>query len=226
MQLNTDYSRRVVMRPDDAPWSASPEPGVDRRRLERDGDEIARATSIVRYAPGSRFAAHVHGGGEEILVLEGVFEDEFGAYPAGTYLRSPIGSRHTPFSTVGTVLLVKLWQFEADDRTVLRMNTHAAEMMRTAMPGIREQVLHTHGEEQVRLLRFEPGAHVPAVTCRGGEEIYVIEGEFHDAHGRYAAGTWLRHPPGDVPAKDSGPGALLYVKTGHLPPRTARPHRA
>jgi quercetin dioxygenase-like cupin family protein len=125
MQLHTDYSLRVVVRPEDVAWSASPEPGVDRRRLERDGDEVARATSIVRYAPGSRFAAHTHGGGEEILVLEGVFSDEHGDYPAGTYLRNPIGTRHTPFSEPGTTLLVKLRQFDAADTTTLRLNTQS-----------------------------------------------------------------------------------------------------
>lgn len=67
----------------------------------------ARATSLVRYQPGSHFSAHEHGGGEEILVLDGVFEDEHGYYPAGSYLRNPPGSRHTPGSTEGCVIFVR-----------------------------------------------------------------------------------------------------------------------
>ena len=107
MQLNADFSQRALIRPTDSPWVASPMPGVERRMLDRIGDEVARATSIVRYAPGSHFDRHVHDGGEEILVLEGVFSDEHGDYPAGTWLRSPDGSAHQPYSETGCLIWVK-----------------------------------------------------------------------------------------------------------------------
>lgn len=87
MELNADFTQRVVIHSEDLPWKASPMPGVDRRMLDRIGDEVARATSIVRYAPGSKFSAHTHTGGEEFIVLDGVFQDEHGDYPAG-YLRA------------------------------------------------------------------------------------------------------------------------------------------
>jgi len=109
MNLNNDFSLRATDFADTAVWQPSPLPGVERRLLDRVGAEVARATSVVRYAPGSRFDAHTHGGGEEILVLEGVFSDETGDHPAGTYLRNPPGTRHAPFSEHGCVLLVKLW---------------------------------------------------------------------------------------------------------------------
>jgi anti-sigma factor ChrR (cupin superfamily) len=51
--------------------------------LERDGGEVARATSIVRYDPGARFDSHLHELGEEILVLDGTLSDEFGSYGPG-----------------------------------------------------------------------------------------------------------------------------------------------
>lgn len=98
MKLHTDFSQRVVVSSQDLPWVDSPMSGVQRRMLERDGEEVARATSIVRYAPNSYFSAHTHKGGEEFFVLDGVFSDEYGNYPAGTYIRNPVGSRHTPFS--------------------------------------------------------------------------------------------------------------------------------
>jgi len=84
MNINDDFTARIVAHAADATWSPSPLPGIDRRMLDRVGNEVARATSIVRYAPGSRFDRHVHGGGEEILVLEGVFSDESGDHAAGT----------------------------------------------------------------------------------------------------------------------------------------------
>jgi anti-sigma factor ChrR (cupin superfamily) len=113
--INADFDRRVVIDTGAQPWITSPEPGVERRPLDRVGGEVARATSLVRYAPGSSFSAHEHGGGEEFLVLEGVFDDEHGRYPAGTYVRNPPGSRHRPFTDDGCVLFVKLRQFAPDD---------------------------------------------------------------------------------------------------------------
>src|SRR5512147_2420038 len=107
MKLYADLSQRAIVFSAELPWIDSPMPGVQRRMLERDGEEVARATSIVRYAANSHFSSHTHGGGEEFLVLEGVFSDEYGDYPAGTYIRNPVGSTHTPFSQNGCTILVK-----------------------------------------------------------------------------------------------------------------------
>ena len=65
MNLNSDFSARAAVHAARLDWTPSPIPGVDRRMLDRIGDEVARATSIVRYAPHRRFAAHTHGGGGE-----------------------------------------------------------------------------------------------------------------------------------------------------------------
>src|SRR5271155_2513979 len=116
MELHSDFSRRVAVHAAQLPWVASPMAGVERRMLDRIGDEVARATAIGRYAPGSHFSAHTHGGGEEFLVLTGVFEDEHGEFPAGSYIRNPPTSRHTPGSAPGCILFVKLWQFDPADR--------------------------------------------------------------------------------------------------------------
>ena len=64
--------------------------------------------ALVRWAPGTRFTAHQHFGGEEIYVLEGALEDEHGVYPAGTWLRNPDGSSHAPWSTDGALIYVKV----------------------------------------------------------------------------------------------------------------------
>src|SRR6202163_3148780 len=125
MLINAELTERAVVETVDLPWTPSPMPGVARKMLERDGAEVARATSLVRYAAGSRFERHEHGGGEEILVLDGVLSDEQGDYPAGTYIRNPPGSSHAPFSKPGCTLFVKLRQFQADDDagTVIDTNT-------------------------------------------------------------------------------------------------------
>jgi len=92
MRINADFSKRVVIDTAAMEWEDSPMAGVQRRKLDRIGEEVARATSLVKYDPESYFSAHTHSGGEEFLVLDGVFSDEHGDYPAGTYVRNPIGS--------------------------------------------------------------------------------------------------------------------------------------
>src|ERR1700739_4046253 len=114
-------------------WTPSPIPGIDRRMLDRIGDEVARATSIVRYAPHSRFPTHTHGGGEEVLVLVGVFKDKHGVSPPGPYVRTPPASSHTPGSEPGCTIFVKLWQFDPDDRTHVRIDTRKMPFL--AAPG-------------------------------------------------------------------------------------------
>ena len=116
MLLNEDLSKRTLVNAGSLDWVPSPTQGVDRRMLFRLGAEKARATSIVRYAPGSLFPRHAHSGGEEFLVLDGVFQDETGDFPVGTYVRNPPGSSHAPGSADGCTIFVRLWQFAADDR--------------------------------------------------------------------------------------------------------------
>ncbi|PKL99726.1 MAG: cupin [Gammaproteobacteria bacterium HGW-Gammaproteobacteria-7] len=217
MQLNADFSQRALVRPDDSPWIASPMPGVERRMLDRIGDEVARATSIVRYAAGSHFSAHQHPGGEEFLVLEGVFSDERGDYPAGTYVRNPIGSQHAPFSREGCTIFVKLMQFEqADDQHVV-IDSRRAEWLPGMVPGLSVLPLHQHGTEQVALVRWAPGTRFNRHRHWGGEEILVLEGTFQDEFGDYPAGSWLRSPHLSEHQPFSAAGCLIWVKTGHLP---------
>lgn len=217
MQLNADFSQRALIRPADSPWVASPMPGVERRMLDRIGEEVARATSIVRYAAGSRFSEHQHPGGEEFLVLDGVFSDERGDYPAGTYVRNPIGSHHAPFSREGCTIFVKLMQFdEADDQPVVIDSTQA-QWRPGLVPGLQVLRLHQHGTEHVALVRWAPGTYFNAHRHWGGEEILVLEGTFQDEFGDYPAGSWLRSPHLSQHTPFSEAGCLIWVKTGHLP---------
>ena len=60
MKIAADFSERVVVHSESLEWIASPMAGVDRRPLDRVGNEVARATSIVRYAPNSHFSARIN----------------------------------------------------------------------------------------------------------------------------------------------------------------------
>jgi anti-sigma factor ChrR (cupin superfamily) len=215
--VNDDFSARVVVHTADAPWLPSPSPGVERRLLDRVGGEVARATSIVRYAAGACFDRHVHGGGEEILVLEGNFSDETGDHPAGTYLRNPPGSAHTPRTREGCVLFVKLWQFTAGDTEAVRIDTRSAPWRQGLVPGLMVLPLHGHDGIDTALVRWAPDTVFNPHSHPGGEEILVLEGVFRDEGGSYPAGTWLRSPRWSRHAPYTGhEGALIYVKVGHL----------
>lgn len=64
-------------------------------------------TALVMWPKRAKFQPHTHWGGEEIFVLEGTFQDEFGDYPEQTWIRSPHMSSHNPFSEEGCVIFVK-----------------------------------------------------------------------------------------------------------------------
>lgn len=217
MKINADFSQRVVVRPGDVPFVPSPLPGVERQMLDRIGEEVARATSIVRYAKGSRFSEHTHGGGEEFLVLEGVFSDASGDYGPGSYVRNPIGTAHAPWSALGCTIFVKLHQFDPADTTPVAIDTRAAAFLPGAVSGLSVLPLHEHGTERVALVRWAPGTRFTRHRHWGGEEILVLEGVFQDEHGHYPAGSWLRSPHLSEHTPFSHSGCLIYVKTGHLP---------
>ena len=174
MRLNADFNERVVLRPEDRDWVASPMAGVDRQMLDRIGEEVARATSIVRYAPDSYFSEHTHGGGEEFFVLEGVFSDEHGDYPAGTYVRNPPTTHHIPRSDDGCTIFVKLWQFDPGDRNQFDLDLSALDL-EPAGDGLSASVLHNDERETVAFEKLEPGAS-RSLGDAGGAEVLLLEG--------------------------------------------------
>lgn len=215
MDRNSDFTRRAVVHAADEDWIASPMPGVDRRILDRIGDEVARATSIVRYAPGSAFSSHVHTGGEEFLVLDGVFSDEHGDFPEGSYIRNPPQSSHTPGSDPGCTIFVKLWQFDLADRTHVRIDTNKMRFL----PGgnaVEIMPLFSDGREDVALERWAPGATV-SLEAPGGLELLVLDGGFVEDNDRFRRLSWLRLPKGASSAAEVGPeGARVWIKRNHL----------
>ncbi|CAM6705648.1 cupin domain-containing protein [Enterobacter kobei] len=188
--------------------------------LDRIGREQARATSLVRYAPGSKFPAHSHPGGEEILVLDGIFTENGVDYPAGRYLRSPDGSSHQPSSRDGTTIFVKLRQMSADERQPVRINTQEAANWH-GQPQRQVCPLFSGASETVQLQKLAPGERIFCAPLVGGAELILLQGEIRAPEGRYESGSWLRFPPGDMPALiATASGALFYLKTGHLSPTT------
>lgn len=218
MKLNADFSLRATVHAAKLDWVASPMVGVERRMLDRVGDEVARATSIVRYAPHSAFSAHVHTGGEEFLVLDGVFQDEHGDFAKGAYIRNPPQSQHTPRSEAGCVIFVKLWQFDPDDRTHVRIDTSEMAFVPAADRAHREVMPLFHDErEDVRLERWAPNAAIE-IAPDGGLEVLVLAGGFKAYGDGFVEQSWLRLPVGArrLQAKTGAVGCRVWIKEGHL----------
>lgn len=217
MRLNADFARRAVVHAGSTPWVPSPMRGVDRRMLDRVGGEVARATSVVRYAPESHFKEHEHGGGEEFLVLSGRFSDASGDYGEGCYIRNAPTSKHAPWSVGGCVILVKLHQFEQTDRTHVVLDAAKMQGFPAAdRPHVRVVPLFQDEHENVRIEFWPSGAPVVLPVSQGGE-FFVVEGSFSESGEELSKWSWLRLPAhGELEATAGPEGAKVWVKTGHL----------
>jgi len=218
--INGDLSVRAVADTSRMDWTPSPSASVWRKRMHRVGPaESGQVTSVVRYDPNSKFPVHDHPDGEEILVLDGVFSDEHGDWPAGTFLLNPEGFRHAPFSNPGCVLLVKLRQFQGRDRHHVVVDTHKLCWEPTAVRGVACKPLYEQSgySDTVRLERWDAGADLGVRHYAQGAELFVLEGEFADDAGSYATGCWLRFPMGSQHHPRSARGCTLYVKRSGLP---------
>lgn len=216
MRINDDLTKPVIVHSAKLDWIPSPSAGVDRRMLYRVGGEVARATSIVRYAPGSAFPRHVHSGGEEILVLEGTFQDEHGDYPAGCYFRNPPGTSHVPASKDGCTIFVRLWQYRKGDDTqiVRQLGEGEAAPLREGAEAAR--VLFDDGKERVSIEHWRPGSAM-TVENRRGLEFLVLSGSLIVLGEQLEPQSWGRLPAGQPLQAVIGPeGARIWIKDAPL----------
>lgn len=217
--INGDLSLRVAVDTSRMEWAPSPSSSVWRKRVHLVGPpESGQVTSVVRYEPHSTFPSHDHPDGEEILVLDGVFSDEHGDWAAGTYLLNPEGFRHRPFSENGCVLFVKLRQFAGRERNHVAVNTHQLPWRKSAIPCVTQKYLYRQSGfvDHVLLEQWAPEADLGTIAYAGGAELFVLEGEFADEAGTYAAGCWLRFPIGSQHRPRTTGGCTLYVKQSAL----------
>ena len=217
MRVNSEFSETIALNTGELDWLESPMAGVERRMLDRIGDEVARATTIVRYAPGSHFSAHKHSGGEEFIVLEGTFQDEHGDYPAGTYVRNPIGTHHIPRSDDGCTIFVKLWQFAPQDQRQFSVNLNTVEMMPDPQHAeIQRSLIHRYGDEKV-MLEDWPASMSRRIESSGGVEMLLLDGTVEFDGRSFGKHDWIRLPAGYSARMHSGTaGVRIWIKSGHL----------
>lgn len=214
--LNMDFAKKVMIRSDELDWQKSPMEGVLRKPLAREEAERGHATSIVRYEAGARFRTHEHPLGEEILVLDGTFSDEHGNFGPGTYFRNPPGTSHAPFSKNGCTLFVKLHQFQPNDTQPVCIDTNTTAWL-PGQGGLEVMPLHDFEGEHAALVKWPAGEVFQPHKHFGGEEIFVLSGEFCDEHDRYPKGTWIRSPHMSQHHPFVEQETIILVKVGHLP---------
>lgn len=221
MNKNADFSKHVVVNSTELDWIASPVVGVERRMLDRVGDEVARATTIVRYAPGSQFPAHTHSGGEEFIVLTGTFQDEHGDYPQGSYVRNPPNSQHTPGSVEGCVIFVKLWQFQPDARQFVNTDIFRQLMSRVdqsdkAQLPLEEHIVFEDSVEQVIALKLSANTKYKA-DAPSGVELFILQGDIDYDGEKLGQYCWIRLPlQSNLKLMSGQQGAVIWIKYHHL----------
>lgn len=231
MKINSNFKAFAATNFDASKYISSPSFGVNRFMLDRIGDEKARATTIVEYQPNSRFPEHEHIGGEEFLVLQGTFKDQFGEFPAGTYVRNPIGSKHSPWvDEDGCVIMVKLLQMAdtGEGITPLHVNFEKDQGETTDYGAVLHMYRNDQTGEQVQMCRIHPHCLFPTDDlAAGGEEIFVYDGSLkttdndEEDEEEYVKWGWMRFPAGSSLEKRMNltagtQGACVFRKTGHL----------
>ena len=213
--LNMNFDKKVVIETYQQPWTGSPHADVWRKPLAREEAERGHATSLVKFEAGASFREHDHPLGEEILVLSGTFSDQSGDYHAGTYFRNPEGFKHAPFSKEGCILFVKLHQFALGDNEHVVIDTKATNWS-PGIGGLSVMPLHSYKGESTALVKWPKGERFQLHRHFGGEEVFVIKGEFIDEHGRYPQGTWIRSPHLSEHFPYVEQETIILVKVGHL----------
>lgn len=207
MKLNAALDRDVaIQKYDTTQYIESPAYGVHRLMLDRIGSEKARATTIVKYEPNSKFPQHTHTGGEEFLVLHGTFYDEHGSYPTGTYVRNPIGTSHTPWvENDGCIIFVKLYQMSeyGEPNDSLYLSTSS-----TTNPETKHQQSNHDNHNDHQHNRNKPNQMYPTVPFM--EKDYGKVGQlFHNEKtGELVQMVWL-NPYSELPDADGGEEILV-----------------
>ncbi|CAF2122644.1 unnamed protein product [Rotaria magnacalcarata] len=236
MQICSDLSVPHVIDSNLIPFVDSPKKGVQRRMLDRTGDEVARATTIVKFDPFVKFPRHNHEGGEEFVMLEGrLFDDLSGEHNPLTYCRHGMGTLHEPWTTEeGAILLVKLRQMnDLTEAPITMIDTETSNDWKKDLDTKRERLdlfSNTKTGECVWMEKLEAGFQSDNwVVGQGGEEIFVLKGDmsFENMDGtddennknNCTKGFWIRRPTDWAGRKFKGTsenGCQLFMKTGHL----------
>lgn len=223
--INADFSRKVSVNINEMTWIDSPASGVKRKPLDRVGGEVARATTVVQFKAGHSFPHHEHGGGEEFLVLSGVFSDETGDYGPMSYVRNPPGTGHKPYSADGCEIFVKLCQMKPSGEPQMVVDSEA--MVFTPVEGASglfrkalfdgaslHETLPESWNEVVAIEKRVPMSGVLPELFEHGAEVLVLSGVLYDGDEPYGAMNWVRFPVGSMAHFSVREETCYWIKRG------------
>uniref|UniRef100_A0A7S4JRH3 ChrR-like cupin domain-containing protein n=1 Tax=Odontella aurita TaxID=265563 RepID=A0A7S4JRH3_9STRA len=234
IELRSDKTRAELVRTGEIDWIATSQAGgVSRKMIERLGTEkVARATTIVRFAPNQSFPRHSHDGGEEFLVLDGVWRDDYGSFGKYSYIRNYIGSGHTPtIGEEGCVILVKLRQMshlskgEPEHRnwvglTPDRVCDEGRTMDEEGV--VKKLSLFSSPLESTSVQVWPKESSLVIKVPKHGAELFVVDGSFtSQLLGDHDERSWCRIPNDGEEVRDFhvrtlGEDVYVWVKEGHL----------
>jgi anti-sigma factor ChrR (cupin superfamily) len=223
--VHNDLRTRESVQPQTLTWYPTTYPGISFGCFESDpAVQDHPVTMLTRFDRNGYFPLHGHQGGEEILVLEGCFQDETAIHPPGTYMLNPEGFVHRPHSDQGCLTFVKLRQHGGVQRHQVRTNIFEGPWQHGIIPQIQVQPLYEQEGfvEKVWIERWQPGTQLCNVSESEVKEIFVIEGTWSDELGHYPPHSWLRYPPNQPYSPASATGCLIYVKTYPIIDESAR----
>jgi hypothetical protein len=219
VELNSDKTKRQLVKTSDIEWvGASQAGGVYRKMIERRGGEVARATTVVKFDPDQSFPRHTHAGGEEFVVLDGVWRDDYGSFGKYSYIRNYIGSGHTPsIGPEGCIILVKLRQMsvmsndEPEHRNWPDLDPESVwNQGKPYSNGLAKQTklpLFSNELEQTAVHVWAKNSTIELEVPPRGIEIFVVDGTFSSDMGAHDKWSWCRLP------NDSQSSVVFKVQT-------------
>ena len=216
--INDEVAKRIVVQPDNNMTRLSPFAGYLQTRLDVVPGFRSRRTSIRRLPADTEYRLDAEGRDCELFIVSGSLNNSSVSYSDGTYLRWANGDEEKLIAgTAGAVVFEMLHSFHREDTQRIQLETKKKKWSPGSVDGLRVMSLHEHGGEHVALVHWNAHTKFRGHNHWGGEEIFVLEGTFHDEHGTYPTGTWIRSPHMSYHEPfTKEDGALIYVKVGHL----------
>jgi len=213
VNFNLDISKKVVIDTTNKTNKSLSKNGITKVILEGELENSEQTSSIIEYSPNTQLQIWSHPFGEEIFVLEGIFSNKNGDYPAGTYIRNSSMISDKSFSKKGCKIFIKSNQTNSIDNTQIVIDTNISKWLK-GYGNLEVIPLY----ENTALVKWPKSEKFVQHSHYGGEEIFVLKGEFIDEHGRYPKGTWLRSPHLSTHFPFVEEETIIFVKTGHLFP--------
>ncbi len=206
VNMNSDYEKRALIDTNKIQWQEINSKNVLKKIFAiKDKEE----TSFIKLNEGSSLNQNSIVNSVEIFVLEGVYENEYGKFSEGTYLKLPKEDESLVKSEKACVIFRKTNHIKDDEKIII--DTKKTQWLQ-GQGNLEVMPL----SEQTALVKWPAGEKFTPHSHWGGEEIVVLTGVFIDEHGEYPKGCWIRSPHLSRHFPYVNEETIIFVKTGHI----------